>query len=65
MNAIDGVERRGFELGLEIGVIRNQVDVDGLDVAAVDKPEVSVAGGGHHIVLTAAAIGHQRHHLVR
>ena len=61
--AADGVERRRLQERVEVLPRRDQADVDRPDVAAVDQPQVRVAGCGHQVVLAAAAVGHQRHHL--
>ena len=65
VHAVDRVVRRRLQLGDEVGEVRNQLHVDRLHVAAVDEAQARVAGGRHEVVLRAAALAHQRHHLVR
>ena len=68
VDALDRVVRGRLEGRQEVLPRRDQVDVDGLDVAAVDQPQTRVAGRRDEVVLataSAAAGAHQRHHLVR
>src|SRR5204863_439791 len=63
--AVDRVVRGRLELWDEVLPTRDQVDVHGLDDVTADEPQRRVAGGGNHVVLAAAALAHQRDHLVR
>ena len=64
VDAVDGVERRPLELRSEILPVGDEVDVDRFDIATVNQPKVGIARGRHHVVLSAATVRHQRHHLI-
>src|SRR5258705_9893771 len=65
MHTVDGVERRALEERVEVLPRRNEIDVRGTPVAAVDEPQVGVTRRRYEVVLAATAIGHERDHLAR